>query len=390
MKKFIEKKERNYGIDLLKIISMLMVVILHVLGQGGILDSVTNLSFEGEVFWGLEIFCYGAVNIYAIISGMFGYKSKHKGSSIINLCFQVIFFSMIIAGADLIIALINNAPISIENVFFNFFPSIKGYWYFSAYFCLFFFMPIFDIIIDSVPKSVLKSTAFFCFIIFCCWTQFYSNISNLGMGYSILWLALLYLVGGYISKYNPFNNFSFLRCVLIFLICMAITIAGRIAIGLVIGKTSLSPTLVNFFVSYTSPTITIASIFIVLAFSRIKFNKLVNKAIGFFAPLSFGVYLIHCHPIIFAQMKGAFIWILQYNALLGVLIVIGISLIIMLVCMLLDYVRLTLFKVIKIKQLAELIAKGATKFKNFVFKIFHININDNEESDLELDERKVS
>ena len=89
-------------------------------------------------------------------------------------------------------------------------------------------------------------------------------------------------------------------------------------------------------------------------------------------------------------MKDAFIWILQYNALLGVLIVIGISLIIMLVCMLLDYVRLTLFKVIKIKQLAERIAKGATKFKNFVFKIFHININDNEESDLELDERKVA
>ena len=31
-------EERNYGIDLLRIVSMMMVVLLHVLGQGGILD----------------------------------------------------------------------------------------------------------------------------------------------------------------------------------------------------------------------------------------------------------------------------------------------------------------------------------------------------------------
>lgn len=31
---------RNYGIDLLKILSMLLVALLHVLGQGGILSAV--------------------------------------------------------------------------------------------------------------------------------------------------------------------------------------------------------------------------------------------------------------------------------------------------------------------------------------------------------------
>lgn len=31
----MSEKKRNYGIDLLRMISMFMVVVLHVLGQGG-------------------------------------------------------------------------------------------------------------------------------------------------------------------------------------------------------------------------------------------------------------------------------------------------------------------------------------------------------------------
>lgn len=37
-------KERNYGVDLLRIISMYLVIILHVLGQGGILSNATEFS----------------------------------------------------------------------------------------------------------------------------------------------------------------------------------------------------------------------------------------------------------------------------------------------------------------------------------------------------------
>ena len=36
--------KRNYGIDLLRIVSMVMIVILHILGQGGVLDAADNLS----------------------------------------------------------------------------------------------------------------------------------------------------------------------------------------------------------------------------------------------------------------------------------------------------------------------------------------------------------
>ena len=87
-------KARNYGIDLLRLVSMFMVVILHIFGEGGILSSTQDLSLQGELFWGFEIVCYGAVNIYAIISGYVGFKSKHRYTSRISLCLQLTFYAV--------------------------------------------------------------------------------------------------------------------------------------------------------------------------------------------------------------------------------------------------------------------------------------------------------
>lgn len=42
------KTERNYGIELLRLCLMFMVCLLHVLGQGGILEA-SKISEEGGV-----------------------------------------------------------------------------------------------------------------------------------------------------------------------------------------------------------------------------------------------------------------------------------------------------------------------------------------------------
>ncbi len=370
------KKERNYGIDLLRLVSMLMVVILHVLGQGGILKNISNLTLKGESFWSLEILCYCAVNVYAIISGYVGYKSKHRGRSLVSLCLQVLFFSMLITGADLLIALRNGSPISLASTVLNFLPSIRSYWYFSAYFCLFFFMPILDKIIDCVPRKNLRSAAAFCFLIFCCWTQLYTKVSNLNGGYSVLWLAVLYLVGAYISRYDPLKKWSFPLCFSIFLAFIALTVAVRISLGLVTRPIFGSPKGMNLLVSYTSPTITLAAFFLVYSFSKAKFNAVINKIISVLTPLSFGVYLIHCHPIVFSRMQGSFTWILQKPTFFGLLSVLGISFSIFSVCLLLDWIRFLLFKVCKIQQFSTWIEKKAKAFYLFILRILHIQAED--------------
>ena len=79
------KNGRNYGIDLIRIISMYMIVILHVLGQGGILWNLEKLSFRYNISWLLEIFCYCSVTCYALITGYVMNNGKFKYKKIINL-----------------------------------------------------------------------------------------------------------------------------------------------------------------------------------------------------------------------------------------------------------------------------------------------------------------
>ena len=48
-------KERNVGIDILKIVAMMMIVILHFLGHGGVLKSLDFGILKRRVFWFLEL-----------------------------------------------------------------------------------------------------------------------------------------------------------------------------------------------------------------------------------------------------------------------------------------------------------------------------------------------
>lgn len=78
---------RNCGIDLLRIVCMLCVVILHILGHGNVLR--TTVSTAGfSIAWLWEVFAYPAVNCFILISGFVGYrenKSYPKLKNIISL-----------------------------------------------------------------------------------------------------------------------------------------------------------------------------------------------------------------------------------------------------------------------------------------------------------------
>ena len=83
--------ERNYGIELLRIVAMLAVCLLHILGQGGILAKTVKYSLRYELVWFMEIAAYCAVNCYALISGYVGVGSKYKYSKLGYICLQALF-----------------------------------------------------------------------------------------------------------------------------------------------------------------------------------------------------------------------------------------------------------------------------------------------------------
>lgn len=58
-------KNRNYGIDLLKILSMFFIIVLHINSRGGLFSAVEITSSYYKVILILDIICVSAV-IYMV------------------------------------------------------------------------------------------------------------------------------------------------------------------------------------------------------------------------------------------------------------------------------------------------------------------------------------
>ena len=110
----------------------------------------------------------------------------------------------------------------------------------------------------------------------------------------------------------------------------------------------------DLFIDYLSPTILIQAISLILLFSKLNIkNKWVIKIISFFTPLTFNITLIHLRlfmediPII----KNFFGWINGLKPSFIFFKIYSIGIIIYIICGFIDYIRLLLFSLLKIKKI---------------------------------------
>ena len=180
----MNKVSRNYGIDLLRIISMLGVVFLHVLGHGGILSlDLSPVNFS--MVWFIEILAYPAVNCFVLISGYIGYKEEKifpKIKNLLNLAFTVAFYSV---SSFLIFKFFSPETLGLKELVKSFFPIIlKNYWFFTAYVGLFLLSPMLNLL---VYKSNFKHAFVYLavFSLFSIISTVYDSFSFIG-GYSVI------------------------------------------------------------------------------------------------------------------------------------------------------------------------------------------------------------
>lgn len=209
------KAERNYGIDLLRIVSIFMVLMLHVLMQGGLLYAVDQFTFKGEVVWFLETACYCAVNVYAIISGYVGYKSKPRLKKLLTLWLEVFLYSALFGVVTSLYKFYAyGTPIDVKFLIKCCLPFITNkYWYFSAYVILFALMPMLNVAIEKTATPILRNGLIFVLFAF----GFIPNATFMvGGGYSVIWLVVLYLLGGYLAKDKPFEKMPSWLCFVLY------------------------------------------------------------------------------------------------------------------------------------------------------------------------------
>ena len=350
-------KDRNYGIDLLRIVTMFMIVNLHVFWYGGILrsENLYFLSAKYNIVWILEIICYVAVNCYALISGFVGIESRYKYSNIVLLWLRVVFYSISLYLIGCIFGIVD----------FNFntlitfcFPVVNSkYWYFTAYFCLFFFMPILNSALENMEYKLLRNTIILIIIVISVLPFIYSgDIFLTRNGSSFVWLMVLYLIGGFIKKYNLHNKFSNSSMIILFAFCVILELGSACLTSYLDlkGVKDFTFTLI----SYTSPTMLLSGIALLIIFSKLKV-KSSRKIIAFLSPLCFSVYLIHEHKVIRNKyIAGQFERFLDYPTK-EMVISIAITVIsIFCIGIFIDFFRECLFKILRLKKLFSFIDKN--------------------------------
>lgn len=91
----MKKKTRQANMELLRIIAMFMVVVLHYLSKGqAIVPMTEDTGVLNLSLWFIEALCIVTINLYVLISGYFLLEAKWKFSRLLNLWFQVMFYSL--------------------------------------------------------------------------------------------------------------------------------------------------------------------------------------------------------------------------------------------------------------------------------------------------------
>lgn len=291
--------KRNYGIDLLRMAAMLFVAALHIIGIGGIITGSGLLSGQFLTAQLLRIAMLCAVNCYALISGFVGWERRPKLSGLAMLWLKAVIYCIAITLAF--------RPADFRTAVSALIPVTTGqYWYLTAYAGLFVLMPLLNFAVQKMPKQELALTLSGIVLLFCILPiSPLTDAFYLHDGYSALWLAVMYLLGGYLGKYEVLSRLSGRKWGLIYLGAVLFAWAPRMLV-LWWRPHYWHDAYGNILIEYTSPTIVLAAVSLVAVFSRLGLPRWAEKTVAVLSPHAFGVYLLHAHPLMFGLLENRF------------------------------------------------------------------------------------
>jgi hypothetical protein len=364
-------KKRNATIDLLRIITMLGIVYTHVLFQG---KGIYKYNRYRNKLKSLYTYVFWHNNAYGLISGIVGYKST-KYSNLLYIWLCVVFYSVSIRYYYL---KYKKGAIIKGDLYKECFPIIYvRYWYCTSYFGMFMFLPAINKGIQYLNKSEFKLLVMSIYGIFVFW-QTYINYKFdtflFNEGHSSIWLACLYIIGAYIGKFNVIYTgikryiFSFIYFFIFLMLC---SLFNNFRVYKIFGFNGNKIQLRTFIIRLMSRKLyhiirTTLAICVTLFFLQLKYNKYLSKIITFCGPLTFGIYLIHFNSnVIHNYLRKIFkqeSYNLTANEVIKILILKSLKL--FMICISIEYLRYSLFSILKIRNICIYIEKIASKIVN--------------------------
>lgn len=281
---------RNSNLELLRIISMLLIVAHHYSVHGFYRPDL-YYSINKYIVDFLTVGGKIGVNCFILISGYFMVNSKITIKKLLKLDGQVVFYSI---GIIILFSTILTPVeyISIKNIIKAIFPIIfNQYWFVTNYIILMILSPWLNIFIKFISKEdYLKLICLLTFL----WSFLLTLIPINTLGYSSLgWFILLYLIAGYIRKYLNISLQSPKRHFKIAVAGLLIYVLSVIIFNIFGYTFNIKLFLLHstYLARDNSILLLIISIELFIGFNCLKEWK--NKFINIIATGALGVYLIH-------------------------------------------------------------------------------------------------
>lgn len=344
-----QSDNRHYGLDALKFLSMVFVVMLHAISRGGMYGNGDHLT--RFVVMALFYIATPAVNLFSILTGYLSYSDNIKPLNrqrLISLWLQVVFYSLLITISchvlipDAVIVTPKDYLASVFPLFFN------TYWYFTAFFFISILSPLVNNAIrsfnDRDAKRVFIVLTFFCSVLASlCYTR------NLIESHSFAWLFSLYILGAIIKKTRLGMSTPTTGLIIGIIVC---NIFNWLVTWIGENYVSGSDWYFAMLSDYVSPTIVLQTFCYLFLFNRITVKGKLKNILRFLSPSVFAAYLINTHPIVYVYLlENLFTPLTEINPFVSALIVIAVSCAFVLCACLIDKVRIALGKLLRLNMM---------------------------------------
>ncbi len=326
-------RSRRVEFELLRILAMAGVVMNHVFNYG--LDIYGDFRVDasspvGALVWSvleiMKLMALPSVNCYILITGYFMIdRTELRLKGIWKVWSTTWFYAV----GYLLCVLLNIVPFEGKELLRHATPLLSNdYWFVTSYLALLLLAPFIAWALQNASKRqyllALVIGGVICFQPSLGWLLMDKQ--------QVLLFVYLFMIGGFIRKYADLA-LSMRHAVLAYIVTMMVMFAYTLYKNHPLENTQYTV----FAMAYHGLVLPLSvAMFYIAKAWRIK-NERIRKVILFLAPLSFAVYIIHTQSILLSRS----------NVCVLPLLCIAITLAVFVVCVLVDYLRVSLSRFIK-------------------------------------------
>lgn len=291
-------KKRMANLELLRIVSMMLVVTLHFLGKGDNLPELAeeHLGTIGYAAWGLESLAIVAVNLYMLISGYFLIESSFKVKRLLQLLLQICFYSFGVAVIAAAFGYLPEEYFTLHYLQMILLPvSMHHYWFMTAYVYMYIVSPLISAGIKQLSKRQMQIVIVLLIAVFSAVKSVAPIILGADMnGYDFDWYLCVFVIAAYIRLYGiPFFK-NKRRSLLVYLLSAAGIFGVTMAIRFVYLWRDDLGTILTICYSYNHILVLTAAVGLFYFFYHLRLKEGVfSRIVCKIAPYTLGVYLWH-------------------------------------------------------------------------------------------------